>query len=396
MVEIKNIVVIGAGLMGHNVAQIALMAGYNVTLVDIKDEFVDNGVAKIDDGLKKLEAKGSLGEGVTASDLMGKLKKSIDLASAVKDADFVIEAVIEKMDIKKQVFKTCDENAPAHCILATNTSTMSITEIATATNRQDKVIGMHFFNPPILMRLVEIIAGEKSSDESMDVGVQVGENLPCLRGKRFVPKVLKDRPGFIVNRMNAPVQIYLNWVFDQAVQKNIPWNQIDADAAGLMPMGPAELADYVGIDTMYHVGNYYAETLSPDFKPGKIITKMVEENKLGRKTGQGFYNWKENLNPKGYPKIDKSTKAGLFSPEYSMAIMLNEGCRLLEEGVVTGFKIIDDANMAGMNTPGPFSAGKNQYEKWAKILEELADKTGKNYLKPCNLMKSGGFAKMRK
>jgi enoyl-CoA hydratase/3-hydroxyacyl-CoA dehydrogenase len=396
MVEIKNIVVIGAGLMGHNVAQIALMAGYNVTLVDIKDEFVDNGVAKIDEGLKKLEAKGTLGEGVTASDLMGKLKKSIDLPSAVKDADFVIEAVIEKMDIKKQVFKTCDENAPAHCILATNTSTMSITEIATATNRQDKVIGMHFFNPPILMRLVEIIAGEKSSDESMDVGVQVGENLPCLRGKRFVPKVLKDRPGFIVNRMNAPVQIYLNWVFDQAVEKNIPWNQIDADAAGLMPMGPAELADYVGIDTMYHVGNYYAETLSSDFKPGKIITKMVEENKLGRKTGQGFYNWKENLNPKGYPKIDKSTKAGLFSPEYSMAIMLNEGCRLLEEGVVTGFKIIDDANMAGMNTPGPFSAGKNQYEKWAKMLEELADKTGKDYLRPCHLMKTGGFAKMRK
>jgi len=348
MVEIKNIVVIGAGLMGHNVAQIALMAGYNVTLVDIKDEFVDNGVAKIDEGLKKLEAKGTLGEGVTASDLMGKLKKSIDLPSAVKDADFVIEAVIEKMDIKKQVFKTCDENAPAHCILATNTSTMSITEIATATNRQDKVIGMHFFNPPILMRLVEIIAGEKSSDESMDVGVQVGENLPCLRGKRFVPKVLKDRPGFIVNRMNAPVQIYLNWVFDQAVEKNIPWNQIDADAAGLMPMGPAELADYVGIDTMYHVGNYYAETLSSDFKPGKIITKMVEENKLGRKTGQGFYNWKENLNPKGYPKIDKSTKAGLFSPEYSMAIMLNEGCRLLD------------------------------------------------YLRPCHLMKTGGFAKMRK
>ncbi|MFW9938106.1 MAG: 3-hydroxyacyl-CoA dehydrogenase family protein [Candidatus Thorarchaeota archaeon] len=396
MVDVKNMVVIGAGLMGHNVAQIALMAGYNVTLVDIKDEFIDNGAAKIEEGLKKLEAKGSLGEGVSASDLMSRLKKTIDLASAVKDADFVLEAVIEKMDVKKEVFKTCDENAPAHCILATNTSTMSITEIATATKREDNVIGMHFFNPPILMRLIEIIAGKKSSDEAMEIGVQVGESLPCLRGKRFVPKVLKDRPGFIVNRMNAPVQLYLSWVFDQAAEKGIPWNQIDADAAGLMPMGPAELADYVGIDTMYHVGNYYAETLSPDFKPGKVITKMVEENKLGRKTGQGFYNWKENLNPKGYPKIDKSTKAGLFSPEYSMAIMLNEGCRLLEERVVTGYKIIDDANMAGMNTPGPFGAGKNQYEKWAKMLEELADKTGKEYLKPCELMKSGDFVKMRK
>jgi enoyl-CoA hydratase/3-hydroxyacyl-CoA dehydrogenase len=353
MVEIKNIVLIGAGLMGHNAAQICLMAGYNVTLVDIKDEFVDAGAAKIEDGLKKLEAKGSLGEGISAASLMGNLRKTTDLANAVKDADYVIEAVVEKMDVKKQVFKTCDENAPPHCILATNTSTMSITEIGSVTNRQDKVIGMHFFNPPILMRLIEIIAGEKSSEESMNIGVELGEKLPCLKGKRFVPKVLKDRPGFIVNRMNAPVQIYLNWVFDQAAEKGIPWNQIDADAAGLMPMGPCELADYVGIDTMFHVGNYFAETLSPDFKPGKVITKMVEENKLGRKTKQGFFDWSA-----GRPNIDKSQKAGLFIVENSMAIMLNEGCRLLEEGVVTGYKVIDDANMAGMNTPGPFGAGQ--------------------------------------
>ena len=391
MVEIKNIVIIGAGLMGHNAAQIFLMAGYNVTLVDIKNEFVDAGAAKIDDGLKKLEAKGKLGEGISAAGLIGNLKKTIDLASAVKDADFVLEAVVEKMDVKKQVFKTCDENAPPHCILATNTSTMSITEIASATNREDKVIGMHFFNPPILMRLIEIIAGEKSSDESMNIGVEIGEKLPCLKGNRFVPKVLKDRPGFIVNRMNAPVQIYLNWVFDQAAEKGIPWNQIDADAAGLMPMGPCELADYVGIDTMYHVGNYYAETLSPDFKPGKVITKMVEENKLGRKSPQGFFDWSA-----GRPKIDKSQKAGLFEVENSMAIMLNEGCRLLEEKVVTGFKVIDEANMAGMNTPGPFGAGKKNFEKWSKLLNDLADKTGKDYLRPCELMKSGGFVSMRK
>ncbi len=391
MVDVKNVVIIGAGLMGHNAGQIFLMAGYNVTLVDIKEEFVDNGVAKIEQGLKKLEAKGKLGEGISSADLMGKLKKSTDTASAVKDADFVLEAVVELMDIKKQVFKTCDENAPAHCILATNTSTMSITEIATATNRPDKVIGMHFFNPPILMRLVEIIAGEKSSDEVMDIGVQVGQSLPCLRGKRFVPKVLKDRPGFIVNRMNAPVQIYMNWIFDQAAEKGIPWEQIDGDAGSLMPMGPCELSDYVGLDTMFHVGNYYTETLSPNFKPGKVITKMVEDKKLGRKTAQGFFDWSG-----GRPKIDKSQKAGLFSVETSMAIMLNEGCRLLEEKVVTGFKVIDEANMAGMNTPGPFAAGKKQFEKWAKILEELAEKTGKEYLKPCELMKTGGFVSMRK
>ncbi len=391
MVDINNIVIIGAGLMGHNAAQIALMAGYNVTLVDIKDEFVDNGVAKVEEGLKKLEEKGKLGEGVVTANLMGKLKKSIDLASAVKDADFVLEAVIENMNVKKEVFKTCNENAPEHCILATNTSTMSITEIASATSREDKVIGMHFFNPPILMRLIEIIAGEKSSDESMDIGVKIGESLPCLRGKRFVPKVLKDRPGFIVNRMNAPSQIYFNYLLDKCDAEGIPWEQFDADAAGKMPMPPCVLFDYIGIDTLSHTGNYYAKTLSPDFKPGKVITRMVEENKLGRKTVQGFYDWS-----KGRPKPDTSKKAGLLNLELTFAIGLNEGCRLLEEGVCTGFKVIDEANMAGMNTPGPFGAGKKNWEKWSKMLEDLAAETGKDYLKPCALMKSGGFVKMRK
>ncbi len=389
--DIKNIVVIGAGLMGHNTAQIALMAGYNVALVDIKDEFVDKGASMIEEGIKKLETKGRLGEGITAVDVMGRLKKSIDLASAVKDADYVIEAVVELMDVKKDVFKTCDESAPAHCILSTNTSTMSVTEIASATNRADKVIGMHFFNPPILMRLIEIIAGEKSSKEAMDIGVKVGESLPCLRGKRFVARVLKDRPGFIVNRLNAPVGIYSKYIIDLAFEKGIPWEQLDADTGGLMPMPPLVLADYVGIDTGYHVANYYAETLSPDFKPGKVSSQMVKEGKLGRKTGQGYYDWS-----KGRPQPDMSKKAGLLDMELIMAIRLNEGCRLIEEGVVSGWKVIDDANMAGMNTPGPFGAGKNNYEKWTKKLEEFAEKSGKEYLKPCELMRSGKFIKMKK
>ena len=393
MVDVKKIAVIGAGLMGNGIAQVALMAesGYKVVIVDVKQEFIDAGMKRLKEGLKKSEEKGQLGEGKTADGLLKNLTTSLDLAKAVKDIDFAVEAVIEKMDVKKDVFKTMAKNSPPHAVLATNTSTMSITEIAKDCGRAEKVIGMHFFNPVPLMRLVEIIKGAKSSNEAMDLGVQVAESLPCLKGKRYVAKVLKDRPGFIVNRLNAPVQIYINWVFDQAAEKKIPWEQIDADAEGKMPMGPCELADYVGIDTFAHTGNYYAETLSPDFKPGKVLTQMVKENKLGQKTGKGFFDWS-----KGRPKIDKSKKAGLFNLEYSMAIMLNEGCRLLEEGVVEGFKVIDDANMAGMNVPGPFGAGKNQFEKWSKILEELATKTKKNYLKPCNMMKTGGFVKMKK
>lgn len=389
--NVKNIVVIGAGLMGHNVAQISLMTGYSVVIVDIKQEFLDKGVKMIKDGLKKLELKGKLGVGVVASDLSGRLKTTTDLSSAVKDADFIIEAVVEDMNIKKQVFKSCDENSPPHAILATNTSTMSITEIASATKRPERVCGMHFFNPPILMKCIEIIAGEKTSDETIDVGVDLGKSLSCLRGKRYVPRVLKDRPGFIVNRLNAPVQIFLSIVFDQAAEKGIPWEQIDADAGNLVPMGPCELSDYIGIDTMFHGMNYYAEMLSPDFEPGKVLSKMMKEGKLGRKTGQGFYDWS-----KGRPKVGKSVKAKLFNVECSMAIMLNEGCRVLDEGVASGYKVIDKANLAAMNTPGPFGPGKKEYAKWAEILEKLAEETGKDYLRPCALMKSGDFLKMRK
>ena len=389
--SVRNLVVIGAGLMGNNVAQIALISGYNVMMVDVKQEFIDKGFGVIQEGLKKLESKGQLGEGVAAADLIARLKTSLDLASAVKDADFIIEAVVEDMRVKKQVFQTCDANAPSHCILASNTSTMSITDMASATHGPEKVCGMHFFNPPILMRLVEIIAGKKTSAETMDTSVKLGESLICLKGKRYVPRVLKDRPGFIVNRLNAPVQIYLSYIFDKAAEAGVPWEKVDGDAGNLMPMGPCELSDYIGIDTMFHGMNYYTKNLSPDFKPGKVITGLMEGGNLGRKTGQGFFNWSQ-----GRPKIDKSQKAGLFSAECSMAIMLNEGCRILEEGIVSNYKVIDEANMAGMNTPGPFGPGKKEYAKWAELLETLAEMTGKKYLSSCDLMKSGGFLKIRK
>ena len=225
MVNVKNIVVIGVGLMGNGIAQISLMAGYNTTLVDISQEVIDKAVAGIDGGLKKLETKGVL----NAAETIARMKTSLDLASAVKDADLIIEAVVEDMDVKKKLFKICDENAPSHAVIASNTSTMSITEMASATKREDICIGIHFFNPAPLMRLVEVIAGEKSSEEAMETGMKVSESLPCLRGDRFVAKVLKDRPGFIVNRLNAPGGIYMNYLLDTCLEKGIPFESLDAD-----------------------------------------------------------------------------------------------------------------------------------------------------------------------
>jgi enoyl-CoA hydratase/3-hydroxyacyl-CoA dehydrogenase len=383
--EINNIVVVGAGLMGAGIAQVSMMAGYNVTLVDIKDEFIKKGVDSIEGGLKKLEEKGQL----IAEKVMSRLKTTIDLSSAVKDADFIIEAVIEKMDIKKDVFQICDKYSPSNCIIATNTSTMSITEMASATKREDKCIGMHFFNPVPLMRLIEIIAGQKSSNNSMEIGVKIGKSLPCLKGERYVVNVLKDRPGFIINRLNAPSSIYRNFLLDYCFEYGIPWEELDADYEGKVPMLPCVLADYVGIDTSYYGALYYVDKLSPDFSPGKVVTQMVKEGKLGRKTGKGFYDWS-----KGRPNPDTSKKAGLVDFDLITAIKLNEGCRLLEEGVTNSYTVIDEANMAGRNTPGPFKTGKDKFKIYISKLEEFVEKTGKKYLLPCDLMKSGKFLEM--
>jgi 3-hydroxyacyl-CoA dehydrogenase len=240
---------------------------------------------------------------------------------------------------------------------------------------------------------VEVMKGEETSDISLDIGVEIGKRLPCLKGKRLSVRIEKESPGFIANRLLMSPNIYLNWVFDLAFEKGIPWEKIDADAEArkLTPMGPCELIDYLGVDTTYNVQLSFAEIFSPDFIPGKVLTNLVKENKLGKKTKAGFYDWSS-----GKPNINLDKKAGIFNPEMSMAIMLNEGCKLLEEGIVQGYKIIDDVMLAGTSMPGPFRPGKSNYKKWSKMLEDFVDISGKTYLKPCKLMKSGGFIEMRK
>ncbi|MFX1569963.1 MAG: 3-hydroxyacyl-CoA dehydrogenase family protein [Promethearchaeota archaeon] len=391
--NIRNICVVGAGIMGHGIAQVSLMAGFNVVLIDLKEELVDNGFKKIEEGFEKIKTKGNLGENVSIEDLLRNCTKSTNLASSVKDADFVFEAVVEKMEIKKEVCNMVMLNSPSHCVFASNTSTFRITEIAEDSKRPEQVIGMHFFPPVANQCCVEVMKGEKTSDEVLDMCVVLGEKLPCVKGKRLSVRIEKESPGFIANRLLIPSFLYSNWVFDQAYEKNIPWEQIDADAGAgqLVSMGPCQLNDYLGLDVGYNSLKSYEKYISPDFAPGKVFTKLVQEGNFGKKTGKGFYDWS-----KGTPKINLSKKAGLFNPEILLAIQLNEGCKLLEEEIVSGYKIIDDVMLKGTNMPGPFSAGRLNFEKWSKLLENIAEKTGKNYLKPCNLMKSGDFVKMRR
>jgi enoyl-CoA hydratase/3-hydroxyacyl-CoA dehydrogenase len=391
--NIKNIAVVGAGVMGYGIAQVALMAGYDVTLVDVKENIVNNGLAKIKEGLKKAQIKGKLEEGVRISNIMSRCITSIDLSSAVKESDFVFEAIVEKLDVKKQVCNLVMENSPPHCIFASNTSTFRITDIAKDSNKPENVIGMHFFLPVVLQCCVEVMKGEKTTDNALDIGVEIGKRLPCLKGKRFSVRIEKESPGFIANRLLMPPIIYLSWIFDIAFEKGIPWEQIDADAEArkLIPMGPCELTDYLGVDTTYNVLKSYEKMFSPDFAPGKVLTDLVLKGYLGRKSERGFYDWTT-----GKPKINLNIKAGILNPEMTMAIMLNEGCKLLEDGIVSGYKIIDDVMLAGASMPGPFGPGKRNYEKWSKMLEDFVEISDKKYLKPCNLMKSGGFIKMRR
>ena len=390
MTKVKNIVMLGFGDMGKGIAQVCLMAGYKVVAVDVSDEIIEKGLEYNKTGFEKLEAKGKLPEGVKGSDLFANLSVNKDLALAVKDADLVIEAVVEKIDLKQKLCSTVIENSPDHCIFASNTSSMSITEIAQGCKKPENVIGIHFFNPAPLMRLIEVIKGDKSSDESMDIRVEFSDSLPCLRGERFVARVLKDRPGFIVNRVLSASSLYSNYIVDLAYEKGIPWEQVDADLSGPnAPMTSLTLADFTGRDIAYHTQLYYAEKLSPDYKPGKVVKMHNTEGTLGKKTGQGFYDWS-----KGRPQPDLSKKAGLVNRLVFAAINANEGCRILEEGVVTSWKVIDEAILAGMNFPGPMKYATEHYEELSALLEEYSVKLEKPYLKPCELLKSGKFVDM--
>lgn len=390
--NIKKIAVVGAGTMGREIAQVALMAGFEkVFLFSRSIETLNKANDFIQKGLIKLESKGKLDEGMNPEQLMDKLILFRDIEKAIENADFIIESVPENMDLKKEIFRVLGTYSPDHAILATNTSTMSITEIAEASGRADKVIGMHFFTPIVVLRLIEVIKGSKTSQETFETGVAIGEKFPALKGKRYIAKIEKESPGFIVNRLTIGTSLYLNWLVDMAMEKGIPIEKIDNDVATYPALGPFAKWDYFGIDVICDTHGYFVKHLSPEFTPGKTLKKLLTEGNLGKKTGKGLYEWKEGKH------VSKTTKkADIFNAELYYAIQLNEGCKLLEEGIVSGYKIIDDTMLAGMDMPGPFGAGKKKYREWSKLLEEFSKESGLQYLKPCKLMASGDFIKMKK
>ncbi len=391
--QVKIISVIGAGTMGREIAQVALMSNLfeKVILNDINEKALKNATEYITKGLEKIESKGKLSQGLTTQSLIKNLITSKDLITSIKETDFVVEAIPEVMELKQALFKELGEYAPEHTVLATNTSTMSISKIAEASNRPEKVIGMHFFTPIPLLRLIELIKGEKTSQEAFDLGVAIGQKLPALKGKRYIAKIEKESPGFIVNRLTITSNLLFNWLLDMATDKGILYEKIDNDFVTPPELGPLAKWDFLGLDVVSDVMNYFVKEISHEFAPGKTLRNLLKEGNLGRKTGKGIYDWIE-----GKPNITTNEKAGLFNPEIYFAIQLNEGCRLLEEKIVDGYKVIDETMLAGMDMPGPFGAGKKNYEKWSKMLIDLLEKTEIEYFNPCEMMKSGEFLNHRK
>ncbi|MGY5878651.1 MAG: 3-hydroxyacyl-CoA dehydrogenase NAD-binding domain-containing protein [Candidatus Thorarchaeota archaeon] len=282
--EIKKIAVLGAGQMGNGIAQVCAQAGYEVTMRDIDQKFIDKGMATIKKNLERGLKKGKITQEEVDA-VLGRIKGILDLSEAVKDADLVIEAIPEIVKLKLDTWKEVDGAAPEGAILASNTSSISITQMAAVTKRPNLFVGMHFFNPVPVMGLVEIIKGQGTEDSTVDVIREVSGKL----GKKTV--LVNEAPGFAVNRLLVPA--INEAVF--AIQENVATVE-DMDLAiklGLnWPMGPLTLADFVGLDTLLYISDYFVDEFKDSkYRAPALLRKMVRAGWVGRKSGKGFYDY---------------------------------------------------------------------------------------------------------
>lgn len=338
--DVKIVTVLGAGLMGHGITQSFAQAGYTVTMVDIKEEFIQKGMGNIQWSLGKFLQKGKISQ-KDHDAILHRISTSTDRAAAVKEADIVVEAIPEILTLKQEVFADIEANAPKHAILATNTSSLPITDIATATKEPERVIGMHFFSPVVRMDIVEIIKGEKTSDNVAEVIYGLTQKM----GKEPV-MCNKDVPGFIANGI---MMFPLNFV-GQLVDKGLYTIEEIDSATNLKtgnPMGTFGLLDFVGIDVVYNVLKFMASRI-PGMKMAKCIQEKVDKGELGAKTGKGFYEHPGNRWQR--PASWSPELADKFDAQLVVAVGINRAATLVRDEVATPADI-DKTLKLGFNIP---------------------------------------------
>jgi len=336
-VNIKKITVLGSGIMGHGIAQVSAMAGYNVSIRDIDQSFLDKAMEKIRWSLNKLVEKGKISSN-DAETILARISTSVDLKEALSNCDLVIEAVPEDMNLKKKVFAEVDKLAPSSTVFASNTSTLPITEIANTISRPNRFIGIHFFNPPQLMPLVEVIPGTKTDKDLVDATIQYIRKV----GKEPV-LCKKDVAGFIVNRIFIPLVHEAAWSLQRDSAKML---EIDAAVKFKLgfPMGIFELADYTGIDVVYKATVEMHSRDKHVVNPCPMVEELFKNKNYGQKSGKGFYEYKSGT----YERINLTKEdAERYDPVRLLAVAVNNASWLLTNGV-SSKEDVDRAMKLGM------------------------------------------------
>jgi enoyl-CoA hydratase / 3-hydroxyacyl-CoA dehydrogenase len=367
---INRIAVLGSGIMGHGIAQVSAMAGYSVALRDIEQSFLDNAMEKIKWSLNKLVEKEKLTQ-ADADRIFARITPVIDLKQALSGADLLIEAVPEDMNVKKKVYAEVDSAADSKTLYASNTSTLPITEMAALTNRPDRFIGLHFFNPPQLMPLVEVIPGGRTNDSMVAMAMEFVKKV----GKQPV-LCKKDVAGFIVNRVFIP--LVHEAVYCQE-RDNVPMSTIDSAVKFRMsfPMGIFELADYTGLDVIHKAT---AEMHSRDSKvinPHPKVKQLFDEKNLGQKTGKGFYEYKGDK----YERVNLTEQeAAKYDPIKLLAVAANNAAWLISNGVCSR-EDLEKALKLGMGLKKELFATVEEFGAGnvVQMLKELAAKHGSFY-----------------